>query len=169
MLPPNCNGTRAFSARRAEHFRFRPVRIPQCRLTDGRTAAQGPAEGLVPSSHGTGDAAPPVIKRMAAADTPEREHAALEGAVLLNRLQRILGTGGNIPAARRPVRGDGHPVKFHQGQQDLFHHDRSSSSSSFLQRRRKVSFSSFQEAVRVRPLATRIISYPWRSRPELSR
>ena len=54
MLPPNCNGTRAFSARRAEHFRFRPVRIPQCRLTDGRTAAQGPAEGLVPSSHGTG-------------------------------------------------------------------------------------------------------------------
>ena len=110
-----------------------------------------------------------LVKRIAAQDTPERQPAALEGAVLLNRLQRILGTGGNIPAARRPVRGDGHPVKFHQGQQDLFHHDRSSSSSSFLQRRRKVSFSSFQEAVRVRPLATRIMSYPWRSRPELSR
>ena len=71
--------------------------------------------------YGVIDAAPPVIKRMAAADTPEREHAALEGAVLLNGLHGVLGAGRNKAAAGGTVRRDILPVEADGGKQKLFH------------------------------------------------
>ena len=51
--------------------------------------------GIVPAA---------LVERMAPEKPPQGKPAALQGAVLLHRLQRVLGAGGNKAAARRAQR-----------------------------------------------------------------
>ena len=105
----------------------------------------------------------PLVKRIASENPLERKPAALCGAVLLQRLHSVLGAGGDIVAAPGTAGGDAALIKPHQPNQNPLH-GMSPKRPSFRLRRRKLSFSSFQEAVSVLLRATRIRSQPWERR-----
>src|SRR5690606_3769198 len=106
----------------------------------GRSARPGAAPPVGPPrlrvpGHGV---PAPSAPRMAAGDPPDREPSAADGAVALERLQRVRRARRRVPAGgRRPGR-DGRAVEPHEGDQDLPGHaaSRASNSSRF-----KVSYS----------------------------
>ena len=98
-----------------------------------------------------------LVKRMTAQDPFESQPAALDGAVFLNGLQRVLGAGGDIVAAGRKTGRDASSIEPDHPQHQLFHAC-SSKRSNFRHSFKNVLFSSFQGAVAVLPRATRMIS-----------
>ena len=63
----------------------------------------------------------PLVEGMAAADAFDSKPAALEGAVFLERLQRVLRAGGHVAAGRGCERGNVLSVEFDEGDENVFH------------------------------------------------
>ena len=78
-------------------------------------------KALLPNISGKAGEVIVVIERIAAHQSFQRKAAALPGAVFLHRFQRVLGTGGNKPAARGSQRGNAALVEPDQSQKEAFH------------------------------------------------